>query len=421
MTLKARLLLSLMAVGVTMSLSGCGHYTCGATFGNSTCTSSGGGINQGGGGTTSDTAFAFAVDTAGTIDGYTLDATNSTFGTTANYSAPAIPTQDSGSGMVIAQEKYLYVAFPSTFQIFGYTIDASGGLTVMSGGPIGANYLSVAPGTQNGTQNMITNPAGTLLFVASGISNQIYVYQIGSSGGLTAASGSPFTIPFLAANLAVDGLGKYLYITQNLGSHTGLQIAAYSIGSSGGLTAVQGSPFAFPMWQVAADPSGKYLIGTSGLSVPFNGVDDYHLYVYSIQQSGSNAGALTAVSGSPFTTDYSPFAIAMQPNSSGNLVYSFSINDTDSEYNSVEGFSLDSTSGSLTALSGSPFSGVSDGSWGQFDQSGAYLFVYGGIVNNGTVTSSIGALNIGSGGILTEPTSQLTLPTSGFWAVTDPQ
>jgi len=419
MKLKVRLLLNLIAVAVTMSLSGCGHYTCGtgATFGNSSCTASGGGINQGGGGTTtSASAFAFAVDTAGTIDGYTLDTTNSLFGPTTGYTAPVVPTQDDGSGMVVAQKKYLYAAFPSTFQLFGYSIDANGGLTLISGSPYGVNYLSTAAGTKN----MITNPAGTFLFIASGVSNQIYVYQIGSSGSLSVVSGSPFTIPFLAANLAVDGLGKYLYVTENLGSHTGLQIAAYSIGSSGGLTAVQGSPFSYPMWEVAGDPSGKYLIGTSGRSVPFNGIDDDHLYVYGIQQSGSNAGALSPVSGSPFTTVYSPFAIAMQSNSSGDLVYSFSVNDTDTGYNAVEGFSLNS-SGSLTTVSGSPFSGVSDGFWGQIDQSGAYLFVYGGVVNNGTVTTSLGALNIGSGGALTEPTSQLTLPSSGFWTVTDPQ
>jgi 6-phosphogluconolactonase (cycloisomerase 2 family) len=418
MILKVRLLLSLTAVAVTMSLSGCGHYVCssGATFGGS-CTSSGGGINQGGGGTTSASAFAFAVDTAGTIDGYTLDATNSVFGPTAGYTAPVIPTQDDGSGMVVAQKKYLYVGIPSTFQVFGYSVDSNGGLTALSGSPFGANYLSTAVGTKN----MITNPAGTFLFVLSGVSNQIYVYQIGSSGSLSVVSGSPFTIPFLGANLAIDGLGKYLYITQNLGSHTGLQVAAYSISSSGGLTAVQGSPFAYPMWEVAADPTGKYLIGTTGSTLSVNGTDDFHLYVFSIQQSGSNAGALTQVSGSPFTTVYSPYGIAMQPNSTGNLVYSFSINDTDTGYNAVEGFSLDSTTGSLTALSLSPFSGISDGFWGQIDQSGAYLFVYGGVLNNGTVTADLGAMNIGTGGALTEPTSQLTLPTSGFWTVTDPQ
>src|SRR5579872_1832931 len=410
MILKVRLLLSLTAVAVTMSLSGCGHYVCssGATFGGS-CTSSGGGINQGGGGTTSASAFAFAVDTAGTIDGYTLDATNSVFGPTAGYTAPVIPTQDDGSGMVVAQKKYLYVGIPSTFQVFGYSVDSNGGLTALSGSPFGENYLSTAVGTKN----MITNPAGTFLFVLSGVSNQIYVYQIGSSGSLSVVSGSPFTIPFLGANLAIDGLGKYLYITQNLGSHTGLQMAAYSISSSGGLTAVQGSPFAYPMWEVAADPTGKYLIGATGRTLSVNGMDDFHLYVFSIQQSGSNAGALTQVSGSPFTTVYSPYGIAMQPNSTGNLVYSFSINDTDTGYNAVEGFSLDSTTGSLTALSQSPFSGISDGFWGQIDQSGAYLFVYGGVLNNGTVTADLGAMNIGTGGALTEPTSQLTLPTSG--------
>jgi hypothetical protein len=419
MQMRVRVLLGAI-IGVMMtSLLGCGHYTCGVTFGNSTCASSGGGISQSGGnGNPTASAYVFAVDTGGTIDGYTLTTTASTFAPTSNYTGPAVPTSDEGSGMVVAQKKYLYASFPSTFQIFDFSISATGTLTALSGSPVGANYLSSAASNPG---SMITNPAGTLLFVASGAGNQVYVYQIGSDGNLSAVGGSPFTVPFFPANLAIDGLGKYLYITENIGSHTGSQIAAYNIGSNGSLTAIAGSPFSYPMWEVQGDPSGKFLIGTSGKSVPFNGTDDDHLYVFGIQQSGSNAGAISQVSGSPFTTVYSPFSITIQPNSSGIYLYSFSINDTDTGYNPVEGFALNTSSGALSSVINSPFSGLSDGFWGQVDQSGAVLFVYGGVTNNGAVTTDIGALNIGTGGALTEPTSQLTLPTAGFWTVTDPQ
>lgn len=401
---------------VMMWLTGCGHYRCGATFGASSCTQSGSGFSSNG--NTATGAYVFAVNKSGTIDGFTLDTKANTLAATASYTGPAVPKNDEGSGMAIAQKKYLYAGFPTTDQIFGFAIGASGGLTAMTGSPYTAPYLA---GTITGTSAMITNPAGTLLFVASLTSNQVFAYQIGTGGTLAAATGSPFTMPFVPANLATDGLGKYLYVTERSSSHSSAAVAAFSIGSSGTLTAVVGSPFSYPMWQVQGDPSGKYLIGTTGKSLAFTGTDDFHLYVFSIQQSGGNAGAITPVSGSPFATTYSPWGITMQPNTNGTYVYSFSINDTDTAYNSVEGFQLDASSGSLTVLQSSPFTSVSNGFWGQTDQSGQFLFVYGGFTTNGTVTTTLGALDVGSGGALTQPIPVADLATSGFWAVTDPQ
>jgi hypothetical protein len=72
---------------------------------------------------------------------------------------------------------------------------------------------------------------------------------------------------------------------------------------------------------------------------------------------------------------------------------------------------------------GSPFSGVATGSWGAFDQSGAYLFVYSTYLdlNTNAVATQLAPINVGAGGALTQPVPTLTLQTPGFWAVTDPQ
>jgi hypothetical protein len=177
------------------------------------------------------------------------------------------------------------------------------------------------------------------------------------------------------------------------------------------------------MWQVQGEPSGLYLIGTTGRNAAVNGSDDNSLYVFSIAQSGSNAGAIAPVSGSPFPTVYSPFSIAVQPNSSGNVVFSLGLNDSQTGYNPVEAYQINSTSGALTAVTGSPFSDVANGYWGQVDSSGTNLFVYSAVVNEGsnTTTAQIGALSIGSGGVLTQPAPTLTLATPGFWTETDPQ
>jgi 6-phosphogluconolactonase len=426
MTMRVRAVLMLLVALATIGLASCDHYNCSTgPILSGSCTASATGLGSGGTTGSATAAFVFVSDgagtgTAGTIDGYTLNTTASTFAATPSYTAPSTPLLDSGVGMVVAQAQFLYTGFASTNQIFGWSIGADGTLTAVNGSPYSVSFMDFVP-AGFGTQSIITNPAGTLLFFST-FQDNIYVYQIGSGGVLTAAAGSPFSAPF-SGNLATDGLGKYLYIT-DANDHAGSQIAAYSIGTSGSLTAVQGSPFAFPMWQVQGDPTGKFLIGTTGHSVALNGTDDDHLYVFGITQAGTNvtnAGAIAPVTGSPFATQFSPLSIAVQSNTSGNLVYSFGLADSDLAFNPVEGYELGST-GTLTLASGSPFSDATVGDLGQLDQSGAFLFVYGGIFNTSTntITYQLGAFDVGSGGTLTQPTSTLTLPAGGFFAVTDP-
>jgi hypothetical protein len=436
MTKRVRTVLVLMVALAAMGLASCDHYNCAtsATFGSSTCSASTPGLGSSGGGGSATAAFVFAVDssassTQGSIVGYTLDTSALTFGSTTPYTAPTVPINDGGVGMVVAQSQFLYVGFGSVGQLYGWSIDTTGNLTAISGSPYSANFLADFVGGV-GDANMIVNPAGTILFISDTLLNQIYVYQIGTGGVLTPATGSPFPVPFEPMNLATDGMGKYLYATNgNFSTHTGSEIAAYVIGSScatsGGactLTTVPGSPFAFPMWLVKGEPTGQFLIGTSGNTLSQSLKDDNNLYVFSITPSGANAGAIAAVAGSPFPTQNSPFSIAVQSNPNGNLVYSFSINDTATGFNPTEGYQL-SSAGVLTVDTGSPFSGVGNGDWGQFDQSGAFLMDYASFFDAGTnqVITQLTPLDVGTGGALTQPIATLTLTSPGFWVVTDPK
>lgn len=433
-----RVLLSLLALLTTLVLANCGgSYGCNVTFGSSTCTPSGSGISGGGGtggtgggggGGSKPTAFAYAADQGGTIDGYALNTTAATFAAISGYTAPLVPTNDGGVGMVIAQEQYLYVGFGATNQIYGWTIGSSGSLTAISGSPFSATFLNQFVGGV-GQANMIVNPAGTLLFVSDASLDEIYVFQIGSAGVLTAVTGSPFACPTgfgTPMNLATDGKGNYLYVVDgDFTTHQGAQIAAFTIGtgnSLGVLTPVTGSPFAYQMWQLQGDPTGQFLIGTSGSSAYYTGVtDNANLYVFSITQSGSNAGAITLLTTQP--TAYSPFSIAMQSNTGGNLVYSFGFNDAGTAFNPIEGYTL-STTGGLTAVTNSPFSlPTAEGTWGQFDQTGSYLFIYASYFDATTNTqvTQIAPLTVGTGGALSQAISPASLKTPGFWTVTDPQ
>lgn len=426
MTTKVRALLLAGLVLATMWLAGCDHYVCGTTFGSSSCTSSGSGLSQGNGGTPTSAAYVYAVDEGtngaanGTIDGYALDTTAVTFAPISNYTAPTIPLNSGGTGMAVAQGIYLYAAFGSVNQIFGWTIGSSGALTSIAGSP----FSSAAAGgyiSGVGQDNMIVNPAGTLLFISDAVTSSVYVYSIASGGALTSVGTFACPTGFTPMNLTTDGLGKYLYVVNGTDStHQGHGIAAFSISSGGALTPVAGSPFTasgYNMWQVRGEPTGKYLIGTSGTTVPVNGVDDDKLYVFSITQSGTSAGALTQLATQ--ATNFSPYSIAVQSNANGNLVYSFSFNDTATGFNAIEGFSISSTGG-LSPASGEPFA-IGEGSWGQFDQSGALLFSYASFVNAGTnvVTTQISPLSVGSSGTLSAPVNSTTLVTPGFWAVAD--
>jgi hypothetical protein len=446
MTIKARLLLCALAVLATMSMVDCNEYSCGG-FGALPCTA-GGGTGSGsfggggGGGSSTATAFAFAVDQGGTVDGYTLS--SSTFAATPNFVAPQTTiTGNPGAGMVVVQQSgqqpYIYAVFgPPNDELFGWSVSTSGALTLLQNLPAPLSFIPDVSIPFN-QYNIATNPAGTLLFIADSFEDQIFVFQIATTGALTAVTGSPFPTPAGGSpgNLTTDGLGNYLYVTETLLDHTGAGILGYSIGNGasgttlGALTELSSSPFAFNMWQLQGDASGNYLVGTTGNSAApgfgFSGTDDNNLYVFNIQQTATTtpAGTLTQVTGSPFGTTYSPLNIAMQPPSSGGeFVYSFSINDSGAAYNPIEGYQLTTSgaqAGSLTPISSFPTSGIATGHWGQFDQSGANLLVYSSISNGTTISSQLGALSIDSSGIATEPTSPVSLVTPGYWVMTDPQ
>ena len=89
------------------------------------------------------------------------------------------------------------------------------------------------------------------------------------------------------------------------------------------------------------------------------------MYVFSIDQS---TGTPSQVSGSPFPTTSIPADLAVHPN--GTLVYTF--NGTVNGLTPMEGFQLDTSSGQLAALAGSPFKGMV-APHGFFDQSGPPL------------------------------------------------
>jgi 6-phosphogluconolactonase (cycloisomerase 2 family) len=152
--------------------------------------------------------------------------------------------------------------------------------------------------------------------------------------------------------MTTDGQGKYLYATSGSGSAL---VAAMAIGATGTLSTIPGT-FNFPMSKVLGENSGNYLLGISGF--------DDHIHVFNIDSTGAIAEATSA--GSPFATASTPTNLVVHPN--GTFVYTF-----DGLSLPMEGYELNASTGALTVLTNSPFTGVNLNA-GQFDQSGKFLF-----------------------------------------------
>ena len=378
MTMKVRALGIAMVLVATVWLAGCGHYVCSTTFGASSCSPSGGGISQGGGNNgTTQTAFIYFMDNNATQGGFpgqmAVEGVNvNSSGTFAPVSSFASPTftgaSGSGSGMVIVNKKFLYMPFTGGL-LFGYSID-----------PATAALTSVlnSPYTVSGGSSIAADPKGRFVFV--GDSSGISVFIVNTDGSLGANAQSPFSTGGITpVMMATDGLGHFLYITD------GAAVTAFAYDQvAGTLSPVGGSlaaaTFNFPMIQVAGESTGKYLVGIT--------TTDSSVHVFNIVQTGSlNAGALTEVTNSPFTTTYTPVYVVTSP--SGDFVYTF--NQTTSQVGTViapmEGFTLDPTTGALAELPTiSPFANLL-GEVGGFDQTGTYLFLIGEEPNS-TITGT---------------------------------
>jgi len=171
-----------------------------------------------------------------------------------------------------------------------------------------------------------------------------------TTGALTPVLGSPVTAGGNSESLAVNPSGKFAYVANDIGT-----ISAYSIDSNtGALTPIPGSPFAAtgitPVW-VAVDPSGKFAYVAN-----YCGVGPCSQGTVSAYTINTTTGALTPVPGSPLAAGTAPNTVAVDP--SGKFVYvtnECAVNFCASGIGSVSAYAINGASGALSPVSGSPF------------------------------------------------------------------
>jgi 6-phosphogluconolactonase (cycloisomerase 2 family) len=209
---------------------------------------------------------------------------------------------------------------------------ATGALTAIPGSPFKAGFAPV-----NLISTFNNSDSVPLLYAADFTGGGIWGFTVNSDGSLTTLPGSPFpTAPHSSPTaMAVTGsavTGGILY--EGL---SGLnEIAAFSIGDSGALAALPGSPF----------PAGRgptSLLVYNGFLYALNGLD-HTVSAYSVDE---NSGSLTQILGSPFPAGT---AVGGLINGFGGIFYA-----PDSQSNSVLAFSVNESTGSLAPLPGSPF------------------------------------------------------------------
>src|SRR5437763_9891801 len=239
---------------------------------------------------------------------------------------------------------------------FLYATSANHILALSINPSTGASGTPLSMAGPNQSSGMVASNTLGHLYVSDFVNDAVDGFTINSStGGLTAIAGSPFSLggtpPGAGGLSSFVSAGSYLYVTDlNAGAVAGF---AYN-SANGTLTSVPGSPFpagSTPVQAVQAGSQGKFLY-VSNNNDSAGGISAYNI--------DFNTGALTPIPGSPFPTGSAgsfPGPSAMVVNN--NFLY-IALAGSANPNNEVLAFAIDQTTGILTPLASSPFVTGSD-------------------------------------------------------------
>jgi 6-phosphogluconolactonase len=226
--------------------------------------------------------------------------------------------------------------------------------------------LTGSPCASNARPGVAVDPSGRFAYATLDASNEVTGYEVNSStGGLTAISGSQLngggTNP---VDITVDPSDQFVYMANYSGG-----ISAFTINSvTGGLTTISGSPF----------PTAPAIIAGQVPGVNSVTVDPTGKFVYAVINQGNDVsafvidsitGALTTVVGSPFPAGSVPMSVRVDP--SGRYAY---VANMDSD--NISAYSVNGSTGALTPIAGSPFPSGGGGPTGLgVDPSGRFVYV----------------------------------------------
>jgi 6-phosphogluconolactonase len=291
------------------------------------------------------------------------------------------------SGCASGHKQFVYVAGPGTNETFEFRVQSNGSLAPLGtpNFPVGSNPVALKPhtsgdflyiadfsgndvtlldinqsngnlsvpvsisivnptnptnifATDKGPVSLAMSPTAPFLFAVNQTSGDVTAYTVDpGTGSLGVLSGSPFPIQPAShpSSVAISPTGNFLFVA----NATEGTIAVFSIGGNGAL-AQTGIPTSVGVGatptSIAVEHSGRFLYVA----------DPAHNAVlgFSIQ----TGGALSPINGSPFLAGAAPVGLGIDPQ--GALLFV-----ANSGSNNVSAYAIDSSTGALGQVTGSPF------------------------------------------------------------------
>jgi 6-phosphogluconolactonase (cycloisomerase 2 family) len=220
-------------------------------------------------------------------------------------------------------------------EVMGFQVLSNGSLASTGQAPVKANVFP---------NSSAANKTGNYLYVGDMVSGDVFAYKIQLNNGyITPVPGSPFPVNRSVTAVAVHPTGKFVYATRDENA-AGDGVEVFAVQSNGVLTQIPGSPYATETGPQAlvVDPSGKYLYVGDGAG---------YIEAFTIDQT---SGALTPLPGSPYKITTTKPACGPFPTDlvdcAGKRLYSANAFD-----DSISGYNIEPTTGSLSLIKGSPF------------------------------------------------------------------
>ena len=300
------------------------------------------------------------VFTTNTVSGFSVGAN----GALAPISGSPFSTGGGGTGgggfavnRVVVSNGFLYASNGGTQNISAFSIDPNtGNLTPVVTSPYGV-------GTTTWTDISLAPSAdGKFLFAGVAATKTVLTFSIGADGSLTQVGSA--AVPAAPAGMKASADGQYLAV--GLPADSGGAVAMFAVAASGALTMVNGMPFfdsgAGNLAGVDINCASTHVFG--GETINGSTIVD----AFSI----GSGGVLSRVQGSPFAPGVgtNSSVVLLSPNDQ----FLFVSNQISK---SVTVLSVDSA-GALALVAGSPFSTTTSGSNPSgmaTDQAGAFLFV----------------------------------------------
>lgn len=279
---------------------------------------------------------------SGTISGFTMDSKNGKLSAVPGSPFPAELGIDSLA--INPGGNFLYAVSQNSANLWIFSVGATGALTPLPGGPL---VINSTPGAQS--SSVVIDPGGKYLYATTAVAgppqiSSIYSFSIDSNTGALTPINFSLVLYGLANKSTFDPAGKVLLVTgtQVFGTAGGLEVFIFD-SSTGGLTLGLGSPT-----QVGDDPAGA-ITDASGKYLYVPNTSDATISAFVVD---STTGGLTVIPGSPFPSGghgsiNGPLGITAD--TSGHFVFVCNAS------NDISVFSINSTTGVLTPIAGSPF------------------------------------------------------------------